>query len=110
MLTSTIGSVLFLVELKTRCISSTEIEAKGLVQRLCQKCTCISWDNPRLSKVTVFTHELVQCFHHATIHDLNCVLLLIGDRSSRTLVGIWIKYDAMIKAARQRFLDVAYVH
>ena len=30
-LTSTIGPVLFLVECKTRCTSSTEIETKGLV-------------------------------------------------------------------------------
>ena len=26
------------------------------------------------------------------------------------LVGTWLKYDAMIKAARQRFLDIAYAH
>ena len=68
------------------------------------------WDDPFLSKVVALTHELVQCFHHATTHDLNCVLLLIGDISCRVLVGIWIKYDATIKALHQLFLDEAHAH
>ena len=47
--------------------------------------------------------EVVQCLHHSTTCDLNCVLLLIGDHSGLMLVGTLLKYDAMIKAARQRF-------
>ena len=75
MLTSTIRYMLFLVECKNRHTSSTEIETKGLVQKLGRKCACISWDDPLLSKVISFTHELVHCLHHETTCNLNCVLL-----------------------------------
>ena len=63
-----------------------------------------------LSKGIAPTHEVVQCLHHSTTCDLNCVLLLIGDRSGRMLVGTWIKYDVMVKAAHWRFLNVACAH
>ena len=50
----------------------------------------------------------MQFLHHSTTHDFNCVSLSIGCLSSRMLIGIWIKYDAMIKAAHQRFSDIDY--
>ena len=70
----------------------------------------MSWDDPRLSKFTASTHELVQSLCHTETCYLNCVLLLIRDRSGRALVGIWMKCDIMIKAAHQHFLDVAHAH
>ena len=70
----------------------------------------MSWDDPRHSKVTASVRELLQCLCHAAPRNLNFVLLLIGDRSGRALVGTWINCDTIIKAAHQRFLDVDHMH
>ena len=72
---------IFLVECKSRCASSTEIGTKGLVHKLGKNHPCMSLDDPRLSKITASTHELAQFLYYTAIHDLNCVLLLIGDLS-----------------------------
>ena len=80
------------------------------MQKLGQKHAYLKWDNPMLSSVVTSVHELVQCLHHTTVYELNCILLLIGDCTGRIIMGMWIKYDAMIKSAHQISLDIANEH
>ena len=71
---------LFLIECKNRCKNSIDSEATKLSMKLCQKHTCLNWDDPNLSKAVVSTHELVQCLHHEATYELDNVALMIGDR------------------------------
>ena len=51
--------------------------------------------------------ELTQCLHYATVHGLNDVLLLIGDRSATMIKGVFIRFDDATKSTRKRFLSIA---
>ena len=62
---------LFIIECKTRCTSKTELETRRLALKMANKYARMKWNDPILSKVVTYAHELVQCLHHAAVYDLS---------------------------------------
>jgi len=52
-------------------------------------------------------HELLQILHHATVYDLQVVLLLIGDRHS-IIRGVYVYFDEAIRSSYEKFLNIMY--
>ena len=62
----------------------------------------------RAKKYIPLNHECIQLLHHASVFDLNLVLLLIGDRKRTILRGVWVNFSTEIKTAYQSFLRMCY--
>ena len=64
-----------------------------------QKCFDISADDDLFPCFVHIRSEALQILHHAYVHDVTYVLLLIGDDYSRIIAGIFVKFDDKLKAA-----------
>ena len=98
------------IECKTRCNSNTEYMAKMLSSRFRSRYIKMKWNDSMLTKAVPSSHELIQCLHHSVVCDIDCVLLLVGDRSAKPIQGVLIVHDDVIKSVHKRFLQLAHKH
>ena len=91
-------------EWNIRCDSNTESIARQIASRCRNKHLMWKWDDPKLSKAVPSPHGLMKCLRHVEIFDFDCILLLIGDRSTKIMQGVFIVHDEMIKSVCKRLL------
>ena len=101
---------IFIIECNSRCNARIEYLSRKKLLLIINKYSIYNWDDPKLSKIIDSNHALIQCSHHATMCDLEHVLLIVIDLWGNIIQGAWIEYNNLIMLAHKRILQHAYYH